>query len=648
MIGSPSPLSIVLSQGKPPSPHENSRGTAVTPSLIDQRPRGELIAELYDRHAAGLFAYCHDQLGDSTSAADALVTVLGDVPAVEPPRAALYALARREIYRRDVAYVFPSVDPAADPASALIERVVREVRPHQREVLLLSAVCGLDTVELAWVLDVAADTAEQLVVSARHRFTQSLAAAVSSARSAALVPGQVAEVYGGLALAPVEHALARLPWRAPSAALRLRILSEIPEDAGTVAAPARPDSKRLWPTTPRWPLPLAEPNPFTNTGVFPAKELSPPEPGRRSRHEASTEPMPKVRDQAPGSTAGLAMARRRSTMAAAPVPDDVLTEDPPAAPATPAAEQDTSSRGASPFSKALSAGQWPTLQRTFSVGRPPPATAPPSGQAEGSSGRSRRKTSARAAGKAAEAPGTDKKVAGTRTKVANKTVAGKGEDAAGTGSDKFGALAKLLAVASTAFTRKPAEPRLSKAAKPRTAEPTAPVELVELTERLEASPVSGEASTASPSLADDTPQAPAPSHRTATASVTEPATSGNLPSFSSLDSTASDAETTGPIDRMLFAVQRTTTADLTASPVDTTTSSGETAEVPVVPGQAPVVPRQAPAGRAVASRPRRHERPKPIKLGEHHYDWLWELAGFLVCVAIAMIVFFAVPTIVTP
>ncbi|WP_036331245.1 hypothetical protein, partial [Microbispora sp. ATCC PTA-5024] len=33
--------------------------------------------------------------------------------------------------------------------------------------------------------------------------------------------------------------------------------------------------------------------------------------------------------------------------------------------------------------------------------------------------------------------------------------------------------------------------------------------------------------------------------------------------------------------------------------------------------------------------------------GDKHYDWLWELVGFLICLAIALIVFFAVPTIVS-
>ncbi|MEO3808455.1 hypothetical protein ABGB17_05575, partial [Sphaerisporangium sp. B11E5] len=224
----------------------------MTTPLTDPRPRGAVVAELYDRHAAGLFAYCHDQLGDTASAANAVAAVFTRVPAVEPPRAALYALARREIYRRDVAYAFPSVDPVADPPTATIERVLRELRPHQREVLLLATVCGLDTAELSWVLDVAADTAEALVLSARTRFTQSLAHSVNSARLTPGLPPAVAEVYEALTLARPEDALARLPWRPPPSALRARVLNGIPADAG----PTRPEDRHRWPTTPKWPLPL--------------------------------------------------------------------------------------------------------------------------------------------------------------------------------------------------------------------------------------------------------------------------------------------------------------------------------------------------------------------------------------------------------
>jgi DNA-directed RNA polymerase specialized sigma24 family protein len=289
----------------------------VSSSLTGQRSRSELIAELYERHAAGLFAYCHDQLGESTSAGDALVAVFTGVPTVEPPpRAALYALARREIYRRDVSYALPSVDSVADPATALIERVFRDIRPHQREVLLLSAVCGLNTPEIAVVLDVAADTAEELTFGAQRRFVQTLETATAAARSAPYVAADVAEVYDAIGVAPVADILARLPWRRPVAAIRGRVLSSlILEESGVGDGPLKLSAKKLWPTTPTWPLPLSNPDQATDTVLVqtdptPASEA--PEPRRKAKHEAMTQPMPKVRGSILNALGDSRTRRRRA------------------------------------------------------------------------------------------------------------------------------------------------------------------------------------------------------------------------------------------------------------------------------------------------------------------------------------------------
>ncbi|MFC4112497.1 RNA polymerase sigma factor [Nonomuraea zeae] len=257
--------------------------------LTGQRPRGELIAGLYDRYAAGLFAYCADQLGDLGSASDVLVTVLTGVPDAEPPRAALYALARREIHRRDVVYSPPAVDQLVDPASALVERTLRELRPHQREVLMLCAVCGLSKAELAWVLDVAPDTAEELAVGAGHRFRQALGTALLNL--GARVPSRAADVYGALGIAPLDDVLRRLPWPAPPGGLRIHF-------AGSrAAAPGPLFVKPRWPGPPIWPQPLAEADPASSTVIFPAELLTPPPPSRVAEHEATTAPMPKLRDR---------------------------------------------------------------------------------------------------------------------------------------------------------------------------------------------------------------------------------------------------------------------------------------------------------------------------------------------------------------
>ncbi|MFD1936102.1 hypothetical protein ACFSKW_31995 [Nonomuraea mangrovi] len=290
----------------------------MTHPLTDQRSREDLIAELYDRHAAGLFAYCADQLGDPGSASDALDAVLSSVPSVEPPRAALYALARREIFRRDIVYAPPVIDPLIDPATALVERVLRDLRPHQREVLVLSIVIGLTDAELAWVLDVAKDTAVELIQNAALRFRQSLLSALAAAGPRPAQ--QVAEVYGALGVAPLRDVLGRLPWRPPPAAVRERLLGPRPAPASTVPVPRTGSLfvKPMWPTTPVWPVPLGDTDPATSTGLFPTELLTPPDSSRVPPHEAATAPMPKLRDT----------LTARPPLLSAPTPADVL-EAPP-------------------------------------------------------------------------------------------------------------------------------------------------------------------------------------------------------------------------------------------------------------------------------------------------------------------------------
>ncbi|MDA0638792.1 sigma-70 family RNA polymerase sigma factor, partial [Nonomuraea sp. MCN248] len=262
----------------------------MTHPLTGQRSRREQIAELYDSHAAGLFVYCADQLGDPGSTADVLVSVLTSAPE-DPPRAALYAFARREIHRRDVVYAPPVVDPLVDPASALVERILRELRPQQREVLVLSHVCGLGLDELAWVLDVAPDTAEELALSAAHRFRQILTMALAATEGHVSKP--VADVYGALSVAPLRDVLGRLPWPEPPGTLRINL-------AGShTADPAPLFVKPRWPVPPAWPQPLGEADPASTTGLFPRDLLAPPPASRVPEHDATTAPMPKYRESVP-------------------------------------------------------------------------------------------------------------------------------------------------------------------------------------------------------------------------------------------------------------------------------------------------------------------------------------------------------------
>ncbi|MFF3439985.1 hypothetical protein [Streptosporangium sp. NPDC002721] len=328
----------------------------MTQPLLGQRSRVELIAELYDRHAAGLFAYSHDQLGNADSASDVLVAVLSGVSDAEPPRAALYALARREIFLRDIVYAPPGV--GLDPAAALVERVLGDLRTHQREVLYLSGVCEMDASELSWVLDVAVDTADELTVSACRRFAQSLGYALAGAR----IPEDMTEVFGALAVAPVRDVLNLARWAIPPAGLRAAVLG--PQAPPAVPAARRSTSpllRQLWPTTPAWPLPLAETGlpagpqagPPAGASAFPVPGLpdlpdhmaddrfpdpfAPRDPDAVSTHEATTQPMPRLGDSVLTAldTAALRPRRRlqrprprRVSSLPAPIPGDVLDDAP--------------------------------------------------------------------------------------------------------------------------------------------------------------------------------------------------------------------------------------------------------------------------------------------------------------------------------
>ncbi|GIH24828.1 hypothetical protein Aph01nite_31380 [Acrocarpospora phusangensis] len=501
----------------------------MTQPLTGHRTRSDLIAELYERHAAGLFAYCHDQLGETASAADALVAVLTSVPGNEPQRAALYALARREIYRRDVSYALPAVDSVADPATALIERVFRDIRPHQREVLLLSAVCGLNVNELSWVLDVAVDTATELATSARNRFGQTLGTAVTAAREAPFVPADVAEIYDAIGVAPIEDVLARLPWRQPAHSVRHRVLSSLPFEEPSAAKPPGVITKKLWPTTPVWPLPLKDPDEVSNACVVQAEELTEPkdaiQPGaQRRRHEAVTEPMPRLRGSIMRVLADTYPRRRRpGSMPARPVDQvEALVEEGLATfnrmePFDGFTPTEADPEPEQPVAAAVEPVTEPVVEEPKAV-----VTQP-----------LRRRPVVRDAIRKPERQG-DLKVAGQK---------------------------------------------IEKPAKAEPAEKPGTVEQVEPDEMVLVEPIRIEATL--PVRDDD-----------------------DLP--------------TG-----------TTTVDDTPSALARAVQAGMEHERP--------------------KRPERKRKVKPAKQpADRHYDWLWELVGFAICLAIALLVFFSVPTLVTP
>lgn len=612
----------------------------MTPPLTGQRSRSELIAELYERHAAGLFAYCHDQLGETNSAADAVVAVFTTVPTYEPPaRAALYALARREIYRRDVSYALPAVDSVADPATALIERVFRDIRPHQREVLLLSQVCGLTASELSLVLDVAVDTAEELTAGARRRFVQTLETAVAAARSAPFVPASVTEVYDAIGVAPISDVLARLPWRRPAASVRDRVLSALPyEEAAPAPGQATASGlavKRLWPTTPTWPLPLSDPDQVTNTCVVKADAIAQGGSRRKAKHEATTEPMPRLRGSLLASLADGRSRRKRAARPAqraeaalaAPVPEAQAApaEDAAPAPVRPASVTEATTETFDAFRPAEPADP-------FDAFRPiePPATP-----------------SLSAGSSASDLPAPS---------FSAPSFSAPGPTGPASGSfDAFRAAeppaAHLTGPAAGSFDAfSPAEP------------PTAP-----------GLPASGPADSFDAFRISEPPIAPGfafdafgPAEPSAAPSPALDAFRAPQPPAAAVPPPASHAgPATGPIEAVRTQAPLPSGGLPVEAPAETTAEVPAVADVPVapVPARPRADTRQASAGtrhggakRTSAKRTgTKHTGTKHTgKSGgaggrrgrDRHYDWLWEVGGFLICLIIALIVFFTVPTIV--
>ncbi|TQS26797.1 hypothetical protein [Microbispora sp. KK1-11] len=651
----------------------------MTAPLTGQRSRSELIAELYERHAAGLFAYCHDQLGETASAADAVVAVFTTAPTAEPPsRAALYALARREIYRRDVSYALPAVDSVADPATALIERVFRDIRPHQREVLLLSEICGLPAPELALVLDVAADTAEELIAGATRRFTQTLETAVTAARSAPFVPASVTEVYDAIGVSPVGDVLARLPWRRPAASVRDRVLAALPyEEPGSATTGGEQSSKlvtkRLWPTTPTWPLPLSDPDQVTNTCVVKTDAIAQPQgPRRKAKHEATTEPMPRLRGALLNSlsegrlrrkrTGRPAPAERPAALAAPVEPQASPQESAQTSPATPPPAPDVAKTTSEPFDAfgATAASHRADPFDAFGTASTPRPAEP--FDAFGTASRPAEPLDA--FGTAPPRPAEPFDAFGTTSRPAEPF------DAFGTAPRSEGPFEAFGA------TSRPAEPfdAFGAADTPRPAEPLdALFDTLRFAVPFDAfgtAEAAGTSRQAEP--ADAFPRTEEPSDE----SPLTPPSEALFPAAPPVDTFASapqeaerPAEPFLPAEPFRAAEEppAETTGEHAAEASATATDALVHPAAAVVPVP-PSAPSRRPghkhtAGRSTAGRStgskhagkssggdgagRGMARGRRVK-GDRHYDWLWEVVGILICLIIALIVFFNVPTVFTP
>ncbi|MFI7639531.1 hypothetical protein [Nonomuraea sp. NPDC049400] len=552
--------------------------------LTDQHQRAELIAELYDRHAAGLFAYCADQLGDLGSASDVLVALFSSVAGfpspAEPPRAALYAFARREIHRRDIVYAPPAVDPLIDPATALVERTLRELRPHQREVLVLRTVCGLSKAELAWVLEVAPDTAEELSVGAGHHFRQALGAALAS--TGVRIPKPVADVYGALGVAPLRDVLGRLPWPQPPGALRIHFLGS------RTAAPGPLFVKPRWPSPPVWPHPpMTDPDPATSTVLFPAELLTPPSASRPTEHEATTAPMPKLRDSADSSL---------------PLRDPLAAFD-----------------DARPYPSTAGRGSVPPDERPFFLDPPEPA-----------GGREPFATGDVILPKDAPEPFATGDVLLPRD-LPKPFAADDGD---------------ILAPRDVLVHKGPARPLPQP---PRTDEPTrdaAPL----FRPRTKTSRRTDPATPATPARPTE-PIYRLPPHDEKPSAALREEPSVTSTSLSSRTSREKPSTARGSREKPSTAgtSRQKPPQSTPAPPAPSALSAPSAPSASPAPQPSLLAPRPVRARPMPKKRPEYRARPEKVRRRkDRHLDWAWEAVGFLICVAIAMIVFFSVPMFVHP
>ena len=167
------------------------------------------IAVAYDRHAAGLYGYCHWMLAQPADAAEAVrdtfvvAATLGDLPEAPKLRPWLYAVARNECLRRPGApgeqadvpdhAAIPAGQPAdqadqpaevSDPEQAELQRqvqaVLAELEPDEREVIELSLRHDLYDSDLATALGVSWSQAYALTSRARSHLEKDLGALLTA------------------------------------------------------------------------------------------------------------------------------------------------------------------------------------------------------------------------------------------------------------------------------------------------------------------------------------------------------------------------------------------------------------------------------------------------------------------------------------
>jgi len=133
-------------------------------------------AALYDEHAGPLHTYCYLMVGDAAAEAvrDVFVAVAGHPEAVPLDEDVLpvwlHALTRAECARHGALVRKPATTTMRDP----LWRALADLEPADRDVLALST--SLVPEEIAWILDVAPDTAAGLVQGVRRKLEHALSA----------------------------------------------------------------------------------------------------------------------------------------------------------------------------------------------------------------------------------------------------------------------------------------------------------------------------------------------------------------------------------------------------------------------------------------------------------------------------------------
>jgi DNA-directed RNA polymerase specialized sigma24 family protein len=268
----------------------------------------DALGELFDAHGEELFHYCwlmaHSRDAALVAVRDAMIVAQAHIERLRDPgqlRPWLYALARVECRRHMLAAPEDAdqAPGAADGESRLMAwSAVMSLPPAEREVLDLTARCGMSARDAGLVTGLGADAAA-LVDQARASLQQAMSTEVA-ARRPGVVPGRVspARVYE------------RLPWPPPPPGMRAEILACFGDErqarylALAVSQVPPLDSAGFPVSAERQVAPPPEPRVSPEAAVLPEAAL-PPEWAVPLRLASPSEPAPPLESALLAEPAGL-------------------------------------------------------------------------------------------------------------------------------------------------------------------------------------------------------------------------------------------------------------------------------------------------------------------------------------------------------